>query len=77
MKQETIGERAARLRIQRVEVSRRTGIAPHTVGRILNGQDGHMRSYQKILELIEQEELALRDALVARHGIPEQLRAAS
>lgn len=77
MKQETIGERAARIGLQRIDLSRESGLAPHTVGRILNGKDGHMTSYQKVLAVIERKELAVRDDLIRLHGLPEPLRAAS
>lgn len=70
MRQETIAERAAAIRLSPSHLSRATGLTAHTVGRTLNGRTKPFLETAETLErVIRAEELRLRDYLLALHPV--------
>ena len=70
MRQETIAERAAAIRLSTSHLSRETGLTAHTVGRTLNSRTRPFLETAEALEkVIVAEELRLRDYLLTIHPL--------
>jgi hypothetical protein len=68
MRQETIAERAAAIRLSPAYLSRATGKTAHAIGRILNCRTSPFLATVEALErVIVEEELRLRDYLNTIH----------
>lgn len=70
MRQETIKERAAAIRLSTSHLSQATGLTAHTVGRTLNSRTRPFLATADALECaIVAEEIRLRDYLLGLHPI--------
>lgn len=66
-----IASRARKLRLSHVELARRAKVTPETISRFLNDrQQPYHLTRTSVTAAIVAEELALRDYLVALHGVP-------